>query len=66
MTHLAVTLFFMTIFAGAGMALQLMVRGSWREIERGFRAQRPCPRFTVTLRPLAKAALAPQRRAAAA
>jgi len=53
MTHLAVTLFFMGVFAGAGLALQLMVRGSWREIARGLRAQRPNPRFTVTLRPVA-------------
>lgn len=65
MTHLAVTLFFMTIFAGAGLALQLIVRGSWREIARGLKAQRPCPRFTVTLRPLATSALAPGRPAAA-
>ena len=65
MTHLAVTLFFMTIFAGAGLALQLMVRGSWWQIVRGLKVQRPCPRFTVTLRPLAACALAPQRSAAA-
>ncbi len=65
MTHLAATLFFITIFVGAGLALQLMVRASWWQIARGLKAQRPCPRFTVTLRPLATSALAPGRPAAA-
>lgn len=67
MTHIAITLFFVTILAGAGVALQLTVLGNWRVIAAGLRAERlSAPRFTVTLRPQAAGGFARRRQGAAA
>lgn len=70
MTHLAAALFFIMIFIGAGIALQLMVWEYWQEIAAALRFQPPVrkaepARFTVTLRQPAAAAYAPVRGGAA-
>ena len=53
MNHLASALFFIMIFIGAGVGLQLMVREYWDEIMAALRFQVPVrriepARFTVT------------------
>lgn len=70
MTHLATALFFIMIFIGTGVALQLMVKEYWQEIMAALRLEVPVrriepARFTVTLRPRHAAAFAPRRRGAA-
>lgn len=70
MTHLATVLFFIMVFIGAGVALQLMVREYWQEIMAALRLEMPVrqiepSRFTVTVRPQLASAFARRRRGAA-
>jgi len=68
--HLATALFFILIFIGAGVGLQLMVREYWEEILAALRLDMPVrkvdpARFTVTFRPRLASAYGRQRRGAA-
>lgn len=67
MIHLAISIFFLAILGGAGLALQRTLLGNWPAIAAGLRFERSSDtRVTVTLRPQALAALARPRQGVAA
>lgn len=70
MTHIAISLFFILLFIGVGIAAQMMVSAYWSEIMTALRGDLPTRRphtaekFTVTLRPRRSFAHVARRRAA--